>query len=69
MFCLVLAVYRLPDLFLHFLYKDPKSKIRIVFCTKKRVVQGSRVLKLSLFICLYYRRTGIGVFLFTAGGL
>ena len=68
-FCLVLVVYRVPEFFLHFYTKIQEHKIKVCFLYQKWVVQGSRVLKSSLFICFYHRSTCIYELLFSAGGL
>ena len=68
-FCSLLVVYRVPVFFFTFSIQRFKSaNPNFGFCTKKLVVEGFRVLKESLCIYVYYRRTGIGVFLFCTGG-
>ena len=63
---LVLVLYiESLTLFYIFIQGLKSAKSKILFVPKN----GSRVLKLSLFISLYYRRKGVCVFLFLDGGL
>ena len=65
-FCLVLVVYRFPDFFLHFLYKDSRTRNQNMFFVPKMGcpgLQGTNIFSIYMFLpCIYE-------LLLSAGGL